>query len=375
MEVERVVGKDDQIELWLCRRSPEIKSGSKPFRKFMGFEQPLHPTYSNQADVHEIICWSRSSTLGTAPIFNPDIIRRLPSNHGIDTLGCDIVEAGKMRNGARRWWCRTHQKHWGTKKDIETAWNEGSIRCANHAQLLSYVVDPQKLRLEDFANLQVSCSFPPALTNAGELVPKSPAIYVQANGKSNKDINIDGPFDAVTLIHAQSRDLFDIAHSDEIHVTPPSAMEFALALENKLPTGCVNCRHCGCPHQDLGEFGQEAHVKHLCSNCGRDSIWTPLPIVSTPLSTLRDQFDLGFGFEESTGSINLDEYLGASFTVWPSMPAILWSHDRPQKRGIRVQLSIEGEKVLNDTFGEVTLNGKRLERAKLIEIMLSNTLP
>ncbi|WP_375492847.1 hypothetical protein [uncultured Nostoc sp.] len=33
-------------------------------------------------------------------------------------LPCDIVPCGKFRNGAQRWWCRTHQVHWGDLGDF-----------------------------------------------------------------------------------------------------------------------------------------------------------------------------------------------------------------------------------------------------------------
>ena len=71
---------------------------------------------------------------------------RFPGKEGDDAqLDCDIVDAGKMRNGAARWWCRTHQRHWGTKGDIAGAAVSGKVQCANHDQPMSHVVDPEHI--------------------------------------------------------------------------------------------------------------------------------------------------------------------------------------------------------------------------------------
>jgi len=374
MRVERTAGAGDQIELWLYEQTAEAGADTAANRKLIGFEQPLRANSPDPQHTNTMICWSTDSTLGNVPIFNPHVIGRLPCDQGEATLGCDIVEAGKMRNGARRWWCRTHQRHWGTKKDIADAWAEGAIRCSNHAQQMSYIIDPPKLLLEDFTDVEILYSFSPGLAKGTKSVVGCPNIYVKANGKSGRSENVCGYFDALSILHACSDDLFGGTASNEINITPPAAMEFTLALENGLPIGCVNCRHCGCPHQDLGKFGQEAHIKHLCSNCGRDSLWSPTPMVSTPLSTLHSHFDLGHGFEDAKDVMNLDEHPEATFSVWPSMPALLWTYAHPQKRGIRVELrTMEGAKI-HGIFGEVVFNGIRMRRSDLIGDMILNTI-
>ena len=66
------------------------------------------------------ICWAYGRTLGNIAVFSPMIVGNFPSKRGSDAvLPCDFVTAGKFRNGAARWWCRTHQTHWGTKADEE----------------------------------------------------------------------------------------------------------------------------------------------------------------------------------------------------------------------------------------------------------------
>lgn len=74
--------------------------------------------------------------------------------------------------------------------------------------------------------------------------------------------------------------------------------------------------------------------------------------------------------------LNLDEYAGHHFDMWSSTPAVLWTADRPQEHGIHVHV-YEGEghrRIVDDTFGEVVLNGRVLDRGKLWQHMTENTL-
>ncbi len=72
--------------------------------------------------------------------------------------------------------------------------------------------------------------------------------------------------------------------------------------------------------------------------------------------------------------INLDEYQGCSYTVWASTPAIVWTAARPQEFGIHVHVHDGNTRVIDDTFSEVTLGGKPLERAALIQSMFQRTI-
>jgi hypothetical protein len=156
--------------------------------------------------------------------------------------------------------------------------------------------------------------------------------------------------------------------------TPPAAVEFVLALENGLDMGCINCRDCGCPHLDLGEFARTAHSKHLCGNCGRDNTWSRSPIASTPLKPLHDQFSRAASYVDVQKMLNIDDYPGAEFALWASTPAVLWTADRAQERGIHVHLGMNGKRLIDDTFGTVIYRGESLQRAALLEAMLAHTI-
>lgn len=75
-------------------------------------------------------------------------------------------------------------------------------------------------------------------------------------------------------------------------------------------------------------------------------------------------------------TLNLDEYDGRHFELWSSTPAVVWTADRPQERGIHVHV-FEGEgprRIEDDTFGTVMYQGKPLDRDTLWAMMREHTL-
>ena len=100
--------------------------------------------------------------------------------------------------------------------------------------------------------------------------------------------------------------------------------------------GCINCSHCGYPHLDLGYFARRPHRKHFCANCGHDSTPSSAAMVSTPLKPHRDQFNQACKYEEPLRSLNLSDFEGCHYNLWASTPAIIWTADRPQEKGIHV---------------------------------------
>jgi len=129
---------------------------------------------------------------------------------------------------------------------------------------------------------------------------------------------------------------------------------------------------------DLGSFARTPHAKHFCGNCGSDSVWSERKIVSTPLKPLHDQFNNSNTYVVPDRSINLDDYEGREFELWSSTPAVVWTADRPQVKGIHVHIyegTIEGRRrIVDDTYGQVIYKGSALERKDLWKKMTNNTL-
>lgn len=371
ISVERIPEADGTIELWSVDTSAPASAAG---RRLLGHEQPVRASASAAALPHAI-CWSHGRTLGNVEIFNRDVLAALPGHRGEDVvIGCDLVEAGRMRNGARRWWCRTHQAHWGTKADIAAAHSSGTLVCSNHFQPMSFVVDPPSVRLDQHAEVGVWCSMPPALTSAGVPIRRRPKIHVHIRDEVAGEKTLDGDVHALTIRYGEAGDLFADTELTTVHVTPPAAFEFVTALETGRAMGYIACRDCGAPHLDLGEFGRVAHTKHLCGNCGRDGIRSAEPMASTPLKPLHDQFSSEPAFVDVDRTLNIDDFPGAGFAIWASTPAVLWTSRRPQERGIHVHLSIDGKRKFDDTYGTVIYQGEELRRADLLATMIENTL-
>jgi len=178
MEIERVLDAKGRVEMWTYDWDLSDRPARKVNRKFVGYEQPIRSAQQQTAVVREAICWSYGRTLGNIAVSNEDLLGRFPAHEGDDAqLDCDIVAAGKMRNGKERWWCRTHQAHWGRNADIKDAAQNGVMRCSNHAQPMSYVIEPRHIQILDYAEVGIWCSMPPALTHKGASPARRPKIH------------------------------------------------------------------------------------------------------------------------------------------------------------------------------------------------------
>lgn len=374
MEVERVQNAEGQIELWSYEWNLAVDPPAKFNRRLLAIEQPLLSgplPHQHQ----EAICWSYGRTLGNIAVLNESVIGTFPGASGEDAiLECEIVEAGRWQNGKDRWWCRTHQQHWGVKADLAAAVRDNAARCAAHSQKMSYVVSPMRISLEDYAEVGIWCSLPAALTSNGLPPSRRPRIHVHLRNEPDGKKVIDNDYSALTLLYDPARNLFANQQIDRVHVTPPAAKEFVLALERGSVVGCINCHYCGHPHLDLGTFASTPHRKHLCGNCGRDHTWTRMPMTSSPLKPLHDQFSAAWKYIDVDRVLNIDDYPGATFALWASTPAVVWTANRPQERGIHVHLSVNNHRMIDNTFGTVVYQGRPLDRATLLHQMVLNTL-
>lgn len=369
----RVLPNSEKVEIWECEwENPPGMQARKRFIRKIGTEQPLMPD-TRSASLQHAICWSYGRTLANIAVFSPDMLGHFPSATGSDaTLPCDFVNAGKFRHGAARWWCRTHQTHWGTKADQQSYARSRVMVCANHEQVMNYVVKPFELNVDDYDEVTVSCSLPAALSTT-EIQRRPPTIRVDLGVRSRKRSK-STEHAAISLVYQRRLELFATRDIERVNITPPAALEFVLALDAERALTCIACSHCSYPHLDLGDFARKPHRKHFCANCGRDSTWSKSPIISTPLKPIYDQLCGSSTFTTSRRSINLDEYPGCDYSIWPSIPAALWISSRPQTVGIRVLLARGGEVVEDDIFGEVQLAGSRLDRGELLRLVLERTI-
>ena len=376
MFVERRVNSGSgEIELWKCEWENRVgTTAKKRYISKIGVEAPLSHDDTRAIAVASAICWSYGRTLGNIAVFSPTVLGTFPGTSGEDaTLPCDFVSAGKFRHGAARWWCRTHQSHWGTKADLLAYEKHGEMVCANHLQLMNYVISPQEINVNEFSEVGVWCSMPAALSTF-DIKVRPPKIHVHVRKTPGMKKDFDGDVAALAVLYSDDVNLLASDHIERVNITPPAAFEFVIGLEADRPMDCINCSHCGYPHLDLGDFAKRAHRKHFCANCGRDSTWSKSPIISTPLKPLHDQYSKAAMFIEPDRRLNLNDFPDCSYTIWASTPAIIWTADRPQEKGIHVHVNKGSERIVDDTFSEVILGDERLSRATLIETMISRTI-
>jgi len=365
-----------RVEVWECEWSnPGTGMARKEFvRKHSneGDAEFEHGQYS----AADAVCWATGRTIGNIAVSSEEVFGHFKGKSGTNAvLPCHIIPCGKFRNGADRWYCKTHQIHWGVNADLAALPESGEVRCSNHLMEMSYVVDPLEVQFNNYEEIGIWCSLPPALSSR-PIQRRSPKIHVHKRFSGADRKLLDQDFDAIVCSYNQDLGLFQNSEIMQIQVTPPAAFEFVRSIEEGREMSCVTCKKCGYPHLDLGTFANVPHAKHFCGNCGNDSVWSDGKIVSTPLKPLHDQFNHSNTYVTPERSLNLDNYPGHHFEMWSSTPAVLWTADRPQEQGIHVHVyDGEGVRRLEDnTFGEVIYKGKQLNRKHLWQLMTANTL-
>lgn len=322
----------------------------------------------------DAVCWAPGRTIGNIAVNSEDVFGMFEGKSGDDAvLPCHIIPCGKFRNGAQRWYCKTHQLHWGTKADFAAVPDSGEIRCGNNSMKMSYAVDPLEVEFQDFEEIGIWCSLPPALSSE-PIEARSPRIHVHKRFTDQDRKTLDKDFAAIVCSYNQKMDLFENPDITKIQVTPPAAFEFVRSIEEGYEVACISCKKCGYPHLDLGNFARTPHKKHFCGNCGNDSIWSSGPIVSTPLKPLHDQFSKSNTYVVPDRQLNLDDYNGLRFELWSSTPAVVWTANRPQEKGIHVHVYEGCRRIVDDTFGEVIYQGQLLDRGQMWQNMVANTL-
>lgn len=217
------------------------------------------------------ICWSHAGTVGNIAVAQAGT--RLRGEFDRALFDCAFSPAGKYRNGAARWWCRTHQGYWGVKADLEALEAHGARRCRFGGDPLAFVLDPLVLDLRRFSSVRIAAS------GAGMHVRAQPATA---------SVGIDAFFRAIALSGIDG--VFAHCGIDQVNVTPPALRALSDARRGARLLGCVDCARCGYPHLDLNEFARREHRRHYCGNCGCDSTHSKTAIVSNPLIALDRHF-------------------------------------------------------------------------------------
>lgn len=148
------------------------------------------------------------------PLSSEAVIDALKEDSAIDCpLPCQIIIAGKFHNGARRWFCKTHQTYWDVKADYATLPESGEINCRDHLAKMSYDFKPHNIKLKDTEEITISCSLPPAVSTE-KIELRSSKIRLIKN-TLGKELN------AINRSWDKNINLFDNPEVTNIQITPP----------------------------------------------------------------------------------------------------------------------------------------------------------
>lgn len=370
----KVNSKTGRVEIWECEWSdPKAGMAKKSFiRKYC--DEGEEDATPNGFTAAAAICWAPGRTIGNIAVTSENVLGSFSGKTGDNAiLPCDITKCGKYRNGKERWYCKTHQIHWGVKADRAAVPKSGEMTCSNHLMSMSYVVNPHVVEFKNFLEIGVWCSLPPAMSSK-KIIKRPPRIHIHKRFAGAAKKVLDKDFNAVICSYDAKLGLFANPDITQIQITPPAAFEFVRSLEEERELDCVTCKRCDYPHLDLGSFAKTPHAKHFCGNCGNDSVRSKGQIISTPLKPLHDQFNNSDTYVIPKRILNLDDYEGLDFELWSSTPAVLWTANRPQEKGIHVHVYEGGRRVVDDTFGKVIHQGKELDRKALWKKMAKNTI-
>lgn len=224
------------------------------------------------------ICWPLHATVGHIAVTTPQITGHFHAGAGLDAIVlCQLVAAGKYRNGVARHWCRTHQTYWGTQADLADQEVSGAMRCKQHASPMGYVLYPEV--------------FDPAVHHDATLGQQEDGQLL-LHARSDQDGTLLSR--RAVALAIDCRALPGLFHDDivQINLTPPAVQAYLQARRLGLPQGCASCARCHHPHLDLADFAREPHQRHTCGYCGHSATHSSTPMVSTPLQRLHE-FALG----------------------------------------------------------------------------------
>lgn len=280
---------------------------------------------------------------------------------------CDIVAAGKGRNGHLRYWCRSHQAPATGKYGARLS------QCAAADSRFS-IAEAFDLDVNAFpGGVAIWGAVPPVLdtTHLGE----DAGVHVHARLVPGGPKVIDRTYPLIKV--SFQRDLLDRGN---VYVTPDAAVSHFVSHYVGLKPVSLFCMYCGEIHLDAGPFAVTPHKKHLCNSCGRYFNDADKG-VSNPVVYLRSLWGVDEdhrNLKPANRSIDvaLDDYPGG-IRLWGSNPAVLWTATRAEEEGIHVHL-YDGKTLVptvDETYGTVTVEGMPIDAGLLRRLMAQRAMP
>jgi hypothetical protein len=282
----------------------------------------------------------------------------------VASTGCQIVPVGKRRDGGTRYWCLQHKAD-ATAKYGKPA---GACRTAHIPPIRpdeTLFLDMDKYK----GGIALWGAVPPVYDTTTQPIDRG--IHVHARPSVGGTKEMDHTFRAVRISSERlSEEGLLVAELDAIYYMVSSVFGY--------PMKHITCSYCSYAHLDRDWFSVHPHRRHLCAGCGKH-FWDTATAIGNPIFAVRD----ACGIETHTPRLSKKKLrikqvdFPKGLQIWGSNPAFIWTSETPEESGIHVHAFLEsaGEPELDETYGEVTIDGVRLDPSMVRILMAQNTLP
>ncbi len=280
------------------------------------------------------------------------------------TKNCNIDYIGKKRNGDKKFWCLTHKVF---VKESEFV----SQKCSHCGKDVNNNDNKIEIFLEDYRGGVGVWSALNAIFTNNDNDENIIGVHIHTRKIPGGSKDNDDTFDKIIIRSRQNKEaVLEIQKEEAV------AMTIGKLAGKKIVSS--QCSYCGKIHLDQDWFAVNEHKKHLCDNCGRDFFVKEANISNPLVNKINNFFSQLDGYSRKKPlikSTNLDINTKDfdSISIWVSNPAILWTPERPEEAGIHIHCYRDGKKVLDDTYGEVSINGYALpyEQARLLFVQMN----
>jgi hypothetical protein len=278
--------------------------------------------------------------------------------------GCTIIPVEKRRDGGIRFWCLRH------REDATAKYGRAAKACRGASDVPLLASETFTLNIDKFQGGVGLWGAVPPVYDTTEL-PIDRGIHVHARSAGGGRKEIDQTFRRIKLVGGQ------IPHGG-IVLSELDAIYYMVSSVFRLPMKEVMCKSCGLSHLDKDWFSLHPHGRHLCAGCGKH-FRDDSRAIGNPICGARAQLGAAPPWTKPSQRvlrIRQQEFPGG-IQVWGSNPALLWTGHGPEEEGIHVHAYAAGsaEPDLDDTYGEVRIDGKALNPIHVRTLMAQNTLP
>ncbi len=281
-----------------------------------------------------------------------------------DSNQCNIVPAGKRRDGKMRYWCIEH------KGDATAKYGVQAPRCRNADQEPIAPTDILEFDIDQYKGGIALWGAVPAIYDTTRL-PMDRGIHVHARKQTGASKEIDRTYRAVRVFgEAFPETGVVITELESIYYMVSSVFGF----ETKL----VLCTYCRYPHLDKDFFSVNPHRRHLCAGCGKHFFDSERGI-GNPISLLQAASGIPARPPVSANraiEISQKDFPGG-VQIWGSNAALLWTSDLQEEEGIHLHaFKTDGYgPTIDDTYSSVTVDGIHLDAVQVRVLMAQQSMP